>query len=303
MRSLIGIFTILVAAVLVFAFRKDITNAVSTDNKSGNSTMAVSMDGKQNSNNVTIARKWDLPSRLLEISALSRIDDNRLACIQDEEGTIFIYDLTKGNVEREIAFGSPGDYEGLAVVGEGAWVLRSDGHLFEISSLTGEKPVVKEYDTPLTASHNTEGLCYDSKNNRLLIAVKENDPSFSGKKGIYSFDLTSKTMNSSPAFTIDLNHDLIVNASGSSKKKIKEGNQFMPSAIAIHPVSGDIHITDGRNPKLMVMDATGKVKDIYQLDKKDFNQPEGITFTSNGDMFISNEGTKKPGNILEVKLK
>ena len=75
-----------------------------------------------------------------------------------------------------------------------------------------------------------------------------------------------------------------------------------PSGIAIHTLNGDMYITDGRNSKLLITDAAGKIKKLYQLSNSDFAQPEGITFNAAGDLFICNEGTKQPGNILQVKI-
>jgi hypothetical protein len=53
---------------------------------------------------------------------------------------------------------------------------------------------------------------------------------------------------------------------------------------------------------LLILDQSGAVKKLYQLEKSSFNQPEGITFSPTGDMYISNEGSKQPGNILHVTL-
>ena len=75
-----------------------------------------------------------------------------------------------------------------------------------------------------------------------------------------------------------------------------------PSGISIHPLNGDMYIIDGRDPKLLIMDAAGTIKKLYLLNTKQFLQPEGITFSTAGDLFISNEGTKQPGNILQVKI-
>ena len=76
----------------------------------------------------------------------------------------------------------------------------------------------------------------------------------------------------------------------------------MPSEIAIHPVTNEIYITDGRNPKLLILDASGAIKKLYQLNKNEFSQPEGLTFKPDGEMLIANEGVKQPGNILTVKV-
>ena len=254
-------------------------------------------NGNESVAEITIVKKWDMPKDLAEISGLSYIDGLRFACVQDELGKIFIYNATSSSVEKEISFGDPGDYEELAAVGETIWVLRADGKLFEVNNMNASKPSVKEYSTPLTTKQDAEGLCYDKKNNRLLIAIKGAEPGTENYKGIYAFDLNSKKMDQQPVFKIDLQNKVFGN--GSDKKKRSTIN---PSGISIHPVSGDMYIIDGRNQQLLIMDAGGNIKKLYGLNSKEFAQPEGITFNSAGDLFIANEGTKQPGNIVQVKI-
>ena len=148
----------------------------------------------------TIQQKWDLPDRLEEISGMDFIDDNRMAAIQDEEGIIFIYNLNSKKIEQEVKFGKSGDYEGLAIVNNDAFVLRSDGILFEIKNYLEKNPKVTKHETFIKAKHNAEGLCADLKNNRLLLAVKDRDPLSNNTKGIYAFDLKSKKLLKTPAF-------------------------------------------------------------------------------------------------------
>jgi len=247
---------------------------------------------------ITIIKKWNMPKELTEISGLSYKGEKQFACVQDEAGKIFIYNIATSSVEKEISFGAAGDYEELAVVDKTIWVLRADGKLFEVSNLDAAKPTVKEYSTHLTTKQDPEGLCYDKKNNRLLIAIKGAEPGTEDYKGIYSFDLGSKKMDQQPAFKIDL-LDKVFGNNGSGKKKKGSIN---PSGIVIHPVNGDMYIIDGRNSQLLITDASGKIKNLYQLSAKDFSQPEGIAFNSAGDLFIANEGTNQPGNILQVRI-
>jgi len=249
------------------------------------------------SGGISIQAKWDLPDELKEISGLAYLDDQRFACVQDEEGTVYIYNTANKAIERKIPFAGTGDFEGLALVDKTAWVVRSDGHLYEISGLSGEKPVVKEYDTPLTEQHNVEGLCYDAANNRLLLAIKDAEPGGENYKGIYAFDLATKKMPGEPAYKIDLDHSLLQDDKGK-----KKAGAIMPSAITIHPSTKELFITDGRKSKLLVLDNKGDVKQLYKLDKQSFAQPEGITFTPAGELFISNEGPKQPANILKVEI-
>jgi uncharacterized protein YjiK len=247
---------------------------------------------------ITIIKKWNMPKELTEISGLSYKDEKQFACVQDELGKIFIYNTATSSVEKQISFGAAGDYEELAVVDKTIWVLRADGKLFEVSNLDAANPTVKEYSTPLTIKQDSEGLCYDKKNHRLLIAIKGAEPGTEDYKGIYAFDIASKTMAGQPVYKIDL-LDKVFGNNGSGKKKKGSIN---PSGIVIHPLNGDIYIIDGRHPQLLVIDASGKIKKLYQLSAKDFSQPEGIAFNSAGDLFIANEGTNQPGNILQVKI-
>ena len=246
---------------------------------------------------ITIVKKWNMPKELTEISGLSYIDGQKVACVQDELGKIFIYNMASSSVEKEISFGAPGDYEGLAVIDNAVWVLRADGKLFEVDNMNAANPSVKEYGTHLTTKQDPEGLCYDKKNKRLLIVIKGAEPGTENYKGIYAFDLTSKKMDQQPVFKIDLQNKVFADHPDKKKK-----STINPSGISIHPVSGDMYITDGRDPQLLIMDAGGSIKKLYGLNSKEFAQPEGITFNSAGDLFIANEGTKEPGNIVQVKI-
>ena len=51
-----------------------------------------------------------------------------------------------------------------------------------------------------------------------------------------------------------------------------------------------------------MMDNSGNIKKLIELGKE-FSQPEGITFSPQGEIFISNEGGQEPGNILKVEVK
>jgi len=59
---------------------------------------------------------------------------------------------------------------------------------------------------------------------------------------------------------------------------------------------------EGIHPKLMVLDREGSVRDIIFLDTKNFAQPEGITITPEGRIFIANEGNAGIATIHEVNI-
>lgn len=246
-----------------------------------------------------ILKTWSLPETLKEISGISYIDADRFACIQDEIGSIFIYNISTSLIEATIPFASPGDYEGIAVVGDDAYIACADGRIIEITGYRTPKPVIKEYGTHLTVKQNVEGICYDKKNKRLLVAIKGEETGDPLYKGVYEFSLSEKKMIVKPVFKIDLQDPVFVKFQGKKNKTI-----FQPSEIDIDPVSGDIYITSGARSQILIMDDKGKIKALYALDKSKINQPEGMLFTPSGDLYIASEGGRQiPGKIFQVQLK
>jgi uncharacterized protein YjiK len=245
-----------------------------------------------------------LPVVLHEISGLTFIDSTIFACIQDEKGILFFYDLVKNEISREIKFFSKGDYEGIARVKDTIYVLRSDGTLYEIRDYKSDSVIVTPYPTNVPSKDN-EGLCYDSENNRLLIACKEHTGKGDLSKDeryVFGFDLTSKRLIEEPAFSFDLrllkdyanNHN--INLPRKEKKKGSAAEpvlKFRASAIGIHPVTDKIFILSAEDYLLLIFDRNGNIDQMVKLNAGLFNQPEGITFFGNGDMLISNEGQGK----------
>ncbi|WP_409187209.1 SdiA-regulated domain-containing protein [Antarcticibacterium sp. 1MA-6-2] len=84
------------------------------------------------------------------------------------------------------------------------------------------------------------------------------------------------------------------------EKKIEK--TILPSEINIHPTTGNIYILEGVSPKIVILDSEGKSKNLQLLSRNQFRQAEGLTFGSNGEIYISNEGKGGKANILQVKL-
>lgn len=246
---------------------------------------------------IKVVRKFELPHMLQEVSGISYLDKDRIACVQDEAGAIFIYNTSDEKIENQISFGASGDYEGLAIVGNLAYIIRSDGQLFEVSYQEKSSPTIKEYATGLTASNNVEGLTFDASNKRLLLAIKGAEGGNANYKGIYAFDLATKKLLKTPVFKIDLTNSVFKNVTG---KKLTSAIQ--PSEIAVHPVTGNIYITEATNPQLLILNPQGAILRRYKLSNADFIQPEGMTFSPTGQLYISNEGGKGNGNIMVVEI-
>ena len=120
----------------------------------------------------TILNRWELPKVLEEVSGISWIGNNKVACIQDEEGVLFFYNIETSKIEKEVSFAGSGDYEGLTLFGNTVFVTTSDGDIYEITNFTEAKPTVKQYDTPFFKNSDIESVAADDKNNRLLLIPK-----------------------------------------------------------------------------------------------------------------------------------
>lgn len=247
-----------------------------------------------------------LPDTLREVSGATEINNTTIACIQDENGILFIYDVLHNNIKRQYNFHVDGDYEGIARVGKTIYILRSDGTLFEISDYETANFALVTYNTGIPADN--EGLCYDADNNRLLIACKsklEKGAAYKDKRVIYGFDLSTKKLISEPVFTFDL--VTIKQFAQEKKLNLPEQNKtngtdavlkFSPSAIAIHPFSKKLYLLSAAGYMLFIFDMQGKLEHIEPLNPEIFNKAEGITFFSNGDMLITNEGQDQKPTLL-----
>lgn len=250
-----------------------------------------------------------LPSVLHEISGIAVIDSSSVACVQDENGIVFVYNVRGKGIINYVTFHGNGDYEGITNANGIFYVLRSDGTLFIVDNLESDEPAV-EIRLMELPKNDYEGLCYDHKNNRLLIAPKEkieNKYKTGIRHGIFGFDLDKEVLLNDPVIAFDMSeirknaakNDLFMEPEKSNKNKGKMPEiKFNPSAIGINPVSGKLFLLSSSDLILFVFEPDGTIDNIFRLDPEIFKMPEGITFFENGDMLISNEGRGGVPTIL-----
>jgi len=216
---------------------------------------------------------WRLPMELDEISGLTYYAKNQLACVNDEEGKIFIYNYKERKIIKTIVFGKDGDYEGITYTKPNFFLVKSNGKLSIYNEKTRETRKVK---LPFDSKNNIEGLCLENKN-FLLFALKGNSR-LNGEnapfKAIYRYDV--------------VNNKTVLAYNIPQKKKLGF------TGISIHPTNGKLFILSHRTKEIYQIDHNTKVVDyVWELNQKLFPQPEGICFSPDGKLFISTERADK----------
>lgn len=235
----------------------------------------------------------ELPTELVEISGLSPFQKDKIACIQDEAGIIYIYDWEKKEVVEKKDFQVLDDFEGVEIVGEDGFALTSEGDLYEIPKLS-EQSI--KHSVNISRSADFEGLCYDEPNDRFLIVPKAELSR--GKLFVFSYQIKSGKVEN--LFTVS-NKDVknFCKANQIDFKLPKKDFPFAPSGIAIHPFTKNIYIIASKGKTLCVFSPKGKILHLQNLDSKIYPQPEGIMFFENGDMMIASEG-EAVGRLIRV---
>lgn len=244
-----------------------------------------------------------LPNDLKEISGLAPwTSDEEVLAIQDEEGILFILHTLTGKIVEKFQFGKDRDYEGIARMDDRIFVLEKDGDIHHTSFNSGTKVYdAGKLETDFSYRNDTEGICYDPVTKLLLIVPKEQElnPGEDEKyrHGIYGYNLKDSTMAPQPLYYVD---ELEIGEIIYGKKA---RYSFKPSGIAVDPITQDIYLLAAVGKILVVIDRESEIKHIELLKEKVFRQPEGLTFNTVGDLYISSEGKGGKGIVATFKRK
>jgi len=219
-----------------------------------------------------------LPMELDEISGLNFYEkDTSIFAIVDDDGAL--YKIKKGKRIGVMKFAESADYEDIARIDSTLFILKSNGTIFRLN-YARDTLQVEEFPFPQPKANEFEILYYDDRSAKVMLICKDCESDKKKALTTYTFDPISGTYSDS-SFAISVTSiDSIM-----GKKKMK----FKPSAAAINPKDSLLYIISSINKLIVVTDLQGKVKQAVPIDPKLFKQPEGMTFNSRGDMFISNE--------------
>jgi uncharacterized protein YjiK len=222
---------------------------------------------------------------LNEISGLNfNVDSNSLLAISDSKRKIYEINL-KTQKLKDFAekFAEQADFEDLVKINNTVFVLVSNGTIVAVPPNATDSAGTIAYPFWSKEKNDFETMYYDSIANGLIILCK----SCAHEKGLgtrtaYRFDLSNKKFDSTMFYTIN---------SDSVKAAVKNNDaSFRPSAAAIHPIEKRLYILASSGQLLVITDTRGAVIEAYNLNPDRNPQAEGIAFSPNGTMFISNEG-------------
>lgn len=231
----------------------------------------------------------NLQDELREISGISVGASSTDAwVINDEQGRIFQINLSSGEIIQSLKFGKKGDYEGIEVLEDSIVIARSDGELFRFSD-----GITTRVKSPLNSKFDVEGLAYDRKGARLLIACKGEAQAYKNKKVVFAVNLPSFEWEKEPVFVVSLEKlsEFIVNSKikGIEEKQIRN---FAPSGIAVDPKTNNVYLISSRGEMIVVLDPSGDIVAASSLDRAEHTQPEGISFSVDGSLYLTNEGRR-----------
>jgi hypothetical protein len=245
-------------------------------------------------NNPSIVK---LPGYLDEISGIAYYPkDKGVFAINDEKGWLYKINFSKNMPIQRWKYAKGEDFEDLALVDSIFYVLQSSGKITEFKFYTPDSVRMNEYESGLPGNNEFEILYYDKERNQLVLLCKDCDADDKNTLSSLAFDLASHKFLPSPPYVIDVRKIETL----MQQKKVK----FKPSAAAIHPITGELFIVSSVNKVLVIADRNGVPKKVHKISPRLYKQPEGLAFTPEGHLLISNESADiGAANILIYKYK
>jgi uncharacterized protein YjiK len=233
-----------------------------------------------------------LPRAVSEASGLAISADGRLFSHDDERGIIYQIDRSDGHIVKRFLLGSPalrGDFEGIAIRKKKFYLVASNGRIYETEEGADKQTVsYRVFRTFLSSANDVEGLEYDPAGDCLLVLCK-GDPGkgYKGYRTAYAFEFPKMKLLHTPRLRIPL--------SAVSKKAHK--GEFAPSGIALHPLAGTFFVISAAGECIVELNRSGEVLAQEHLPAHVNTHPEGITFGSDGTMYICNDGQNGRGSL------
>lgn len=240
-----------------------------------------------------------LPDRMEEVSGLEWVGDNLLLAVEDESSIIYSLSPETGEILDRQKFAKNADIEDISWVNDRAWVLQSNGTLYEVTSPFTKESASKKYTFPIKKKRDLEALVVSEDGAYIYTFCKTCEwDKKTRETSVYRFDLGTKAYEEVALMTLKASDIKTI-----LKLKGKTSLKMEPAAVALHPIENKYYILSSTGKWLLITDTSFNAKEIYELDPKIFKQPEGITFDPKGNMYVSNEARGGKPNLLIYKYK
>ncbi|HVT84418.1 MAG TPA: SdiA-regulated domain-containing protein, partial [Chitinophagaceae bacterium] len=239
----------------------------------------------------------ELGKHLREISGISYIPGKDILLAEnDEKGEIFQVDFkNKKDDFDKLRFGGPGDYEDIVHTDTADYLLLSSGTIVQVLTKDGGITGTQKFTLHRSGSNEYETLYLDSASHSLIMLCKQCAHEKDKVRSAFRFDLVTHQFSNESVYDMSL---AII------RMRVNDPTAaFKPSAAAINPITGKLFVVASVGKLLVIADKDGNVERVFRLDPKLFNQPEGMTFAPNGDLYISNEGGGGVATILKFVYK
>ncbi len=221
-----------------------------------------------------------LPLELDEISGLSYYaKDKSVFAINDEKGQLYKITPFPDLQIRHWKFSSKADYEDIVLHDSTFYILQSRGIMTVVNFFDKDTISANDIPFPHRGKMEFETLMYNPITNMLELLCKNCDEDKKSKISAFTFDPQTKQFVDSAK---------LVDVGDVFDKMDDKKFHLRASAAAIHPFTGDIYVISAINKLLLVFDKDNNVKSFHKLTGL-FKQPEGMTFSDNGALIISNE--------------
>ncbi|WP_297338515.1 SdiA-regulated domain-containing protein [Algoriphagus sp.] len=235
-----------------------------------------------------------LPGTLDEISGLAWKRPNEIWAIEDESSIIYSIDPKSGNIKRKQKFAKNKDIEDLLLAQDTAYVLQSNGNLYQIHEPLTKGFTTQIHEFPIDQKRDFEAIVtLDTEPSLLLFCKVCNWDKTPAQASVYRFDLVQKKFDTE-IYMILKRSDIQAAFRSMDLSEIK----IQPGAAAIHPITREIYLLSSTDRWLLVMNQQGDFLGFHHLPPSLFKQPEGITFAPDGTLYISNEARDGRANLL-----
>lgn len=250
-----------------------------------------------------------LPRVLREVSGIVAVDDDTIACVQDEVGALFFVSLQGKAPLRRVEFGPPGDYEGLARIGSVFWVLRADGALLELGADGERLRIVRTIALP-AGLHDWEGLCHEPSRGLLLVISKERPDDDRDARPVFAVEPATGRVLDEP-FCVWRRKGVIDQAEArglplptrtTEKGRERVALELRASELLALPGGDEFLLLSAVDSLLLRLDRSGRLLGVRSIDPLRLPQAEGMTSLPGGRLLVASEAAGGVARLLLVDV-